>query len=673
MRVVGVLLPLALAVLAGQGPALADEPAPAAPAVVASVTPAALDVTTSPGTVTVSVGLPEDGAVPVTSARVLLTDAAEAPVASGDLAPAPADGTWSGTVTLPAGQAHGALRVDVAAADAAGEVTTTTGVARMSVLDAAPAAPRTVDAAPVAGRTDALAVRWQAPPQQGSSPPDRYSVTAWPAAGPAAVVEVAGGVSEVVVPGLAPGSAYTVEVRAANAVGTGPGAVVGATTAFTAPLPPVGVTAVAGDGSARLTWAQPATVGAAAPAAYRVSAVPALPGGPQVVAPGTSPGTTVPDLSNGTGYAFTVTALSTAGDSAPSAGTAVVVPRRPAALREQTVSAPTVTYGTPTTVTARLVDPAGLAVPGEPVSLYARRAGTTTDQRVGTGTTSATGLVAVRAVLPATSALVLHHAAGRVAEVRLPVPGVAVAPKVTVRPGASAVRLGRSWPVTGTVAPAVVAGVPVRLESYVAGRWTLLATGRTTSTTDYRVDWRPTSLATLSLRVVRPADADHVAGATPTWPATVGPESAADIARDVLADSRVTLATVHVGGVRDQATARQNLLDVAGGGTAARSWYGTAPGGRTALDVRTLGAVRKLGTQARVTVSEVAGGSHAGRSQHYYGRAIDVTYVNGVHVRAGTSYRVVVDTCRSLKATHVWYPTYDPYGGHANHVHCDWG
>jgi hypothetical protein len=147
-------------------------------------------------------------------------------------------------------------------------------------------------------------------------------------------------------------------------------------------------------------------------------------------------------------------------------------------------------------------------------------------------------------------------------------------------------------------------------------------------------------------------------------------ETRISIARDILADSGTRLMTYHFSGVSDSADARHNMLDTAAGRAARRSTYEGAPGGSVMLDMRMLRALRRVGQVANVTISEIAGGSHAPNSLHYQGKAFDVYVVNGAVVSPGSSYMVVVRACRAMGATQVFYPAYDPYGGHQGHVHC---
>jgi hypothetical protein len=194
-----------------------------------------------------------------------------------------------------------------------------------------------------------------------------------------------------------------------------------------------------------------------------------------------------------------------------------------------------------------------------------------------------------------------------------------------------------------------------------------------TTRSAYRVHWHPRTARRYSLRVVRPSTGNLATGVSRRWRQRIAPQSAADLAQAILANRRITLATIHESGVRDEATARQNVLDVAAGRPARRSSYHNAPGGYTSLDLRLLRALLHLGSVSSVTVSEIAGGSHVVGSAHYAGRALDVNIVNGRAVAAGADYGSVVRSCQMMGASSIFDPAYDPFGGHADHVHCQWG
>jgi len=127
----------------------------------------------------------------------------------------------------------------------------------------------------------------------------------------------------------------------------------------------------------------------------------------------------------------------------------------------------------------------------------------------------------------------------------------------------------------------------------------------------------------------------------------------------ILNNANITLQTVHVSGVRDSATARQNIVDTAAGRPAARSSYQGAPGGTVALSSRMLTALQQIGSEGRIRVSEIAGGSHTAGSKHYSGVAFDIDQY-GTRGASG-----IVTRCKQLGATYAAFEN-------GNHVHCQW-
>ena len=94
----------------------------------------------------------------------------------------------------------------------------------------------------------------------------------------------------------------------------------------TAPGSPSGVTAVAGEASATVSWTAPSSDGGSPITSYTVTA---SPGGESTTALGTSLVTTIGGLPDGTAESFTVTATNSAGTSPPSAASNQVTPGHP--------------------------------------------------------------------------------------------------------------------------------------------------------------------------------------------------------------------------------------------------------------------------------------------------------------------------------------------------------
>jgi peptidoglycan hydrolase-like protein with peptidoglycan-binding domain len=158
-----------------------------------------------------------------------------------------------------------------------------------------------------------------------------------------------------------------------------------------------------------------------------------------------------------------------------------------------------------------------------------------------------------------------------------------------------------------------------------------------------------------------------------TWAALTASATAtsrASLARAIINNSRISLATVHSSGVSDNANARQNMLDTANGGAAHRSTYGTAPGGTVFLSTAMLKGMTTLSQSWSFGVSEICGGSHSSNSRHYAGVAFDVSTINGSHVSAShPSQQAFRNKCSALGATEVLGPG---DAGHSTHIHAGW-
>lgn len=143
------------------------------------------------------------------------------------------------------------------------------------------------------------------------------------------------------------------------------------------------------------------------------------------------------------------------------------------------------------------------------------------------------------------------------------------------------------------------------------------------------------------------------------------------LAKYLLQSPRVSLLDYHVSGVRDSASARQNLLQTAQGAPARCSYYGRAPGGKTWLSLNMLRALVTLTREGHsFRITELAGGSHSSKSRHYCGVAFDIDFLNGRKITPGhPTYRRFMRRCRELGATEVFGPG---TRGHSSHVHIAW-
>src|SRR4029079_10750140 len=220
-----------------------------------------------------------------------------------------------------------------------------TGQILRAVPASVPDAPTGVSA--VAGDASAT-VRFSAAGSDGGSAISGYTVTAVDATTPGNGGQVvSGGGSPLVVSGLTNGDVYSFTVTATNGVGTGPASAPSNSVTPSAPASvpgaPTGVSAVAGDASATVSFSAPGSDGGSAISGYTVTAVDATtPGnGGQVVSGGGSP-LVVSGLTNGDVYSFTVTATNGVGTGPASAPSNSVTPSAPALL---TLTTPTPAFG----------------------------------------------------------------------------------------------------------------------------------------------------------------------------------------------------------------------------------------------------------------------------------------------------------------------------------------
>lgn len=194
-----------------------------------------------------------------------------------------------------------------------------------------PTAPTSVAA--TRGEQYSATVSWTAPADDGGSPVTGYSVTATPGG---RTVVTTGGATSATVDGLHTGLPYTFTVRAINSLGAGPeSAPTGSILVAGSPSAPTAVTAQSSDGGADVSWT-PAPDNGDPITGYTVTA---SPGGVVVTTTGAT-SATVPGLTNGTAYTFTVTATNAVGTSAASAPSRPVTPTGPARTPDLITLAP---------------------------------------------------------------------------------------------------------------------------------------------------------------------------------------------------------------------------------------------------------------------------------------------------------------------------------------------
>ena len=179
-----------------------------------------------------------------------------------------------------------------------------------------PGAPTIGTATP--GNTSA-SVSFTAPASNGGSAITGYTVTATDHTTPANGNETGTGTtSPITVSGLTNGDSYTFTVTATNGVGTGAAsAASNAVTPATDPGAPTGVSAVAGQGQASVSFTAPASNGGSAITGYTVTATDSTtPANGNETGTGTTSPISVTGLHNGDSYTFKVTATNAIGTGA---------------------------------------------------------------------------------------------------------------------------------------------------------------------------------------------------------------------------------------------------------------------------------------------------------------------------------------------------------------------
>ena len=220
----------------------------------------------------------------------------------------------------------------VSATNSASNTSVQSGPTNSIVTLNVPGAPTGVTAA--AGNALAT-VQWAVPSTNGGSPITGYTATSFLSpsgvTGPSSTVSGSNATS-VDVTGLTNGSAYTFSVRATNPIGNSVEStrtIAVTPIALTVPGAPTGVSAVAGNARATVSWTVPASNGGSAITGYTATSFLSPSGvtGPTSTVSGSNAtSVAVTGLTNGTAYTFSVRATNIIGNSVESARTIAVTP-----------------------------------------------------------------------------------------------------------------------------------------------------------------------------------------------------------------------------------------------------------------------------------------------------------------------------------------------------------
>ena len=194
------------------------------------------------------------------------------------------------------------------------------------------ATPQTVPGAPTAltatpGSTQ-VSLAWTAPSENGGAAIDYYLVYVGGVAGTTQYTTTAATIT-----GLTNGQTYSFTVSAHNLAGNGSQSVAAASTPFTVPGTPGGLTATPGSTQVSLAWTAPSENGGAAIDYYLVYV-----GGVAGTTQYTTTAATITGLTNGQTYSFTVSAHNLAGNGSQTSGVSaapnatVAIPDSPTGL-----------------------------------------------------------------------------------------------------------------------------------------------------------------------------------------------------------------------------------------------------------------------------------------------------------------------------------------------------
>jgi fibronectin type 3 domain-containing protein len=178
---------------------------------------------------------------------------------------------------------------------------------------------------PTRGNTQ-VSLTWTAPVSNGGTAITGYSVTPFIGATAQTAILTGSTSPSFMVTGLTNGTAYTFQVAAINAGGTGLAGTSASVTPATLPGAPTIGAATRGDTQVAVAWTAPASNGGDAITTYTVTSVGGIAGPKTCTATAPALTCTVSGLVNGTAYTFTVTATNTVGTGPASASSASATP-----------------------------------------------------------------------------------------------------------------------------------------------------------------------------------------------------------------------------------------------------------------------------------------------------------------------------------------------------------
>ncbi|HWD07672.1 MAG TPA: fibronectin type III domain-containing protein, partial [Actinomycetota bacterium] len=154
-----------------------------------------------------------------------------------------------------------------------------------------------------------------------------YTVTPFIGSAAQPSQSVGGSATQVAVNGLTNGTSYTFTVTANNGIGaSAPSARSNAVSPAAPPGAPSAVVAVAGSGSASVSWSPPASNGGSPVTGYTITPAIGEVAQPPTSAGGSATSATITGLTNGTAYQFSVTAHNAQGSGPASQPSNVVTP-----------------------------------------------------------------------------------------------------------------------------------------------------------------------------------------------------------------------------------------------------------------------------------------------------------------------------------------------------------